>query len=466
MSARARFVKKIEKGIAMPGPTATEVFAAQVPRYTSYPTVPQFGSGIGAAAYRDWLGALPEGMPLSLYVHIPFCDTLCWFCARNTTVVNNYAPVREYCALLLSELERIADALGGRHPLTHIHWGGGSPTILERADMLRLNEAIRARFSVAADAEVAMEIDPRGFDETLCRTLADCGVTRASIGLQDCDPKVQRAINRIQPDEVVGNAFYLLREHGISNLNLDLVYGLPHQSRASFSRNLDLALWLDPDRIAIFGYAHVPGFKKHQLLIDEASLPGIQARLALADQAARVLCGHGYEAIGIDHFALPADSLARAARNRTMRRNFQGYTADRAPALIGLGASAIGGLPQGYVQNASTVPAYRAALEAGRLPAAKGLRLSPEDRLRGEVIQEIMCFLSADVGAICENHGYPASHLDQALESLRPLERSGYLAIRRHEIVIDPDYRQAARLAAAGFDAYLNKAEARHAVTA
>jgi oxygen-independent coproporphyrinogen-3 oxidase len=447
----------------MPNPSA--IFAAQVPRYTSYPTAPHFSS-LGVAAYAAWLEALPPGAPVSLYIHVPFCDTLCWFCACNTTVVNNYAPVQDYCGMLLKELALVASRLGRRHPVTHIHWGGGSPTLLSDRDMRGITAAIHAGFDVAANAEIAVEIDPRGFTPSLARSLAACGVTRASIGLQDCSQKVQRAINRIQSDEEVGFTTYQLRENGIRNINLDLVYGLPHQTPEGFEKNLDLALWLHPDRVAIFGYAHVPHFKKHQALIPEAALPGVGQRMALARQAADTLCAHGYEAVGIDHFALPHDGLAKAAHDRSLRRNFQGYTTDTSAALIALGASAIGRLPQGYVQNAPTVPRWREAVAAGQLPVAKGHLLTAEDRLRAEVIQEIMCFLDADAGEICVRQGFEPDHLDAAIAGLAPLAEAGHLAIRGRHIAVNPMQRQAARLASAAFDAYLAQGQARHAPAA
>jgi oxygen-independent coproporphyrinogen-3 oxidase len=444
----------------------SEIFAAQVPRYTSYPTAPHFTAQVDATAYAGWLEALEPGAPLSLYVHVPFCDTLCWFCACHTTVVNNYGPVQDYCDRLIAELELISRHLQGRHPVTHIHWGGGSPTILSPDDMHRLNNAIRTHFDVAANAEFAVEIDPRGFDRRMAGSLAACGVTRASIGLQDCSAKVQQAINRVQSDEETGFTTYLLRESGISHINLDLVYGLPHQSSDGFDRNLDLALWLHPDRIAIFGYAHVPHFKKHQALIPEAALPDIEARMSLARQATATLCAHGYGAVGIDHFALPDDPLFKAAANRSLRRNFQGYTTDTGSALIALGASAIGLLPQGYVQNLAAVPSYRSTIDEGRLPAAKGRALTAEDRLRASVIEEIMCFLDVDVADICRRHGYPDDHLDDCFAGLKTLVEGGYAGIEGRKIRVNPLFRQAARLVAASFDAYLAPGSGRHAMTA
>lgn len=446
--------------------TTSEIFSARVPRYTSYPTAPHFRPGFSDATYREWLAGLPAGAPLSLYIHIPFCDTLCWFCACHTTVVNNYAPVRDYCTLLLLEISAIAAALPRRHPVSHIHWGGGSPTLLADTDMRQLDTAIRTQFDVIQDAEVAVEIDPRGFDAARAATLAACGVTRASIGLQDCDPKVQRAINRIQPDEDLGRTTYLLRERGIANINLDLVYGLPYQTEDSFARNLDLALWLDPQRIAIFGYAHVPSFKKHQALIAESTLPDVDLRRRLAQQAEYTLRASGYDAIGLDHFAHRDDSLAMAARNGTLRRNFQGYTSDTATALIGIGASAIGSTPQGYVQNFSAVPAYRARLKSGRLPVTKGIALTDDDRLRRHVIEQIMCFLSVDLRMCCEQFGRKANALDNILPSLQPLLECGALSVADRLITIDPNCRPATRLACAAFDAYLQGSQTQHAISA
>ena len=444
----------------------TDIFAAQLPRYTSYPTAPHFTPDIQGAAYGEWLEQMEPGTPLSLYVHVPFCDTLCWFCACHTTVVNNYRPVSDYCDFLIRELELVSRHLSGRHPVTHIHWGGGSPTLLSDTDMRRLDAAVRSRFDVAANAEFAVEIDPRGFTQGMAATLAACGVTRASIGLQDCSPKVQRAINRVQSDEEIQATTHWLRDNGINRLNLDLVYGLPHQTAEGIGRNLDLALGLHPDRIAIFGYAHVPHFKKHQALISETDLPDVAARMALAQQAAATLCEHGYRAVGIDHFALPHDAMAKALDNRSLRRNFQGYTTDTAPALLALGASAIGFLPQGYLQNLTATPVWREAIGAGRLAAAKGRMLTSEDRLRRAVIEEIMCFLDADIGEICHRYNFPVSHLDGCMTRLQPLLAQDIVTLTGRKLTINPLYRQAARLAAAAFDAYLAPQESRHAVTA
>lgn len=443
-----------------------KIFAARVPRYTSYPTAPHFHAGIGDAQYRDWLGQLRPGTAISLYLHIPFCDTLCWFCGCHTTVVNNYAPVKAYSSLLLREMQEVAQLLGQRHPVSHIHWGGGSPTMLAHADMVHLTAAIGDMFPLAPDVETAVEIDPRGFDAAKAATLAACGLTRASIGVQDCDPKVQKAINRVQPVEDIERSVRLLRDHAIHDISLDLIYGLPHQTAESFERTLNLAIQLAPRRIAIFGYAHVPSFKKHQALIPESALPGTAQRMALAQQAEYTLRAAGYQPIGLDHFAHPDDPMARAARDGTVKRNFQGYTVDDAPVLIGLGVSAISALPQGYLQNASSVAGYRAALNDGRLPVARGIALSDEDRLRRDVIEQIMCFLRADLGEICLRHGKQVHSLDWALNELEPLRMEGALLVSGRLITINPAMRPAARLASAVFDAFLEAGTVRHSLSA
>ena len=446
--------------------TALQLLAARVPRYTSYPTAPHFSHAVQGPLYQSWLETLPAETPISLYLHIPFCDTLCWFCACHTTVVNNYAPVEEYCRLLQSEIEAVATLIGRRQPVTHIHWGGGSPTLLDGADMRQLTALLHERFDVAPTAEIAVEIDPRGFDARLARTLADCGVTRASIGLQDCDPKVQRAINRIQTDDELRNAVSLLRRNGIGRINLDLVYGLPYQTSTGLDRNIDIALALEPSRVALFGYAHVPSFKKHQALIPEEALPDTEARFALAQLAEKRLLAAGFEPVGLDHFARPDDDMAIAARTGTLRRNFQGYTSDSARTLIGFGASAISMLPQGYAQNSTTVANYREALEAGFLPISKGFVLGPEDRLRRHVIEQIMCFLKVDLAACCTAYDLPIDTLDWALPALAPLSSAGAVSINGRTILVSTGMRAASRLACAVFDAYLETGKAKHSLSA
>jgi oxygen-independent coproporphyrinogen-3 oxidase len=446
-------------------PKHSELFAVNVPRYTSYPTAPHFHSGINEETYRRWLADLTLGAPLSFYLHIPFCDTLCWFCGCNTTVVNNYRPVEEYVALLLREIELVVDALPGRPQVSHIHWGGGSPTILNAADIQRLAEDLRLHFDILPQAEFAIEIDPRGLRLETVKALAKAGLTRASIGLQDCDAQVQHAINRVQTDAETANAIAMLRGEGITSVNLDLIYGLPHQTLAGWRRTLDFAIGLDPDRLAVFGYAHVPQFKKHQALIPEVALPGVEARLDMTQLAQDIICGHGYVAIGLDHFAKPDDAMAKAAGTGALSRNFQGYTTDQGASLLGLGASSIGSLPQGYVQNFPTVPLYRPFIEKGRLPIMRGKELSEDDRIRRRAIEELMCRMEVDLEELAHDAGMAPSLFAAPLDRLAPLIAEGVVERRGMKIKVPRAWTAALRLAASAFDEYLPREKAVHSLS-
>jgi oxygen-independent coproporphyrinogen-3 oxidase len=445
-------------------PHPSQLFAARVPRYTSYPTAPHFNADVDEGTYRTWLKTLPAGGPVSFYLHIPFCDSLCWFCGCHTKIVNHYGPVRRYCDDLIREIALVAEALPGRMRIAHLHWGGGSPTMLTASDIQRLMETIRHRFDLSPDAECAIEIDPRGFTAAMARQWADAGINRASIGLQDSDPKVQKAINRIQSEAETRAAVEALRAVGVRSINLDLLYGLPHQTAESWAATLAFALSLDPDRLAVFGYAHMPSFKKHQALIAESALPGIETRFAMAEMARDFFCRHGYQPVGLDHFAKPRDSLAVAARAGTLARNFQGYTADPAQVLLGLGASAIGSLPQGYVQNLAEVPKWRAALEQGQFPIARGLALSEEDRIRRTVIERLMCDLKADLGPLANRPGGDGL-LAECRATLDPLVRDGIVTFDGRKVTIAPAWRAASRLVCAAFDQYLPSGAARHSIS-
>ena len=445
--------------------TILELFSAQVPRYTSYPTAPHFNASVDGAVYRQWLSRLDPKKPLSLYLHIPFCDTLCWFCGCHTSVVNNYAPVRDYCRLIAREIELVSRALPARMPVTHIHWGGGSPTLLNADDIKRLDETIRAHFDVAKNAEFAIEADPRGLTQATVDALAQAGLTRASIGVQDCNPAVQRAINRLQADEETIDAIDMFRGAGVTSLNLDLLYGLPKQSLDTWQETLDFTCWLNPDRIAVFGYAHVPHFKKHQNLILTQDLPDVETRFQMAEMARQRLTAQGYVAIGLDHYARPGDSLAQALQAGTLVRNFQGYTADQAQTLIGLGASSIGSLPDGYVQNIAAVPAYRAALAEDKLPVARGFALSEADRVRRDVIQQLMCNMRADLGEIATQHRQNPEIFADAMDRLAPLSRNGVVTIEDGKVAVPQEWACAVRLAASAFDQYLPVGSAIHSAS-
>src|SRR5262249_22135102 len=346
----------------------------KVPRYTSYPTAPHFTAAIGPDTYAQWLAALPEAATLSLYIHVPYCKELCLYCGCHTKMVHRPEPLQAYARRLAGEIALVARTLAGCK-VVHIHWGGGTPSILGPGALIELSANIAERFDLTQIREYAIELDPRRIDPALAQALAQIGFNRVSLGIQDFAPQVQEAIGRVQPFETVTRAVRMLREAGIADMNFDLMYGLPRQTVRDVQESAWTAATLQARRIALFGYAHVPWLKPHQRLIDTAALPGAAGRLEQAEAARTMLLALGYQAVGFDHFALPDDDLAIAARTGKLHRNFQGYTTDGADALIGLGASAIGRLPQGFVQNAPAIGTYSAAIDAGRHATAKGVAL-------------------------------------------------------------------------------------------
>lgn len=435
----------------------------RIPRYTSYPTAVAFHSGVDAATVDGWLAALDPSVPVSLYLHVPFCRRMCWYCGCHTVVANTAAPVEAYARDLISEARLLAARLPGRMRLAHVHWGGGTPSILGPDAWRRVDAAIRELFDVAEDAEIAVELDPRTMTAKMVAALAETGVTRASLGVQDFDARVQEAVNRIQPFTMVADAVARLRGAGIEALNLDLMYGLPHQDELSVARTAREALSLAPDRIALFGYAHVPWMKRHQRLIEERDLPDAVSRLAQFQAASSVFAAAGYAVIGLDHFAKPDDRLALAASEGRLRRNFQGYTDDAAPVLLGLGASAISALPQGFAQNAAAVPDWRAAVFAGRLPVVRGIAPTAEDRLRAALIERLMCGMALDIGAVCREHGNRPTRFATALARLDAMAADGLLVREGWRLRVTPVGRVFLRSIAAVFDGRLEITEGRHA---
>ena len=433
-----------------------------MPRYTSYPTAPHFHPGVTAETYLGWLGGLPSTARLSLYLHVPFCAQMCWYCGCHTKVVRRYQPVADYAGSLLKEAALVADALPPGPRVLQLHWGGGTPTMLSGDDFQRLTDSLRAAFRFDAEVEIAVEVDPRTLDAEKVRALAAAGVTRASLGVQDFTAAVQEAINRVQPYEVTARAVDLLRDAGIGGINFDLMYGLPRQWVADLLRSIDLAASLAPDRIALFGYAHVPWMKTHQRLIKDSELPDETARWAQAEAAAARLQALGYLRVGLDHFARPEDPLARAASEDRLRRNFQGYTDDPAEALIGLGASAIGSLPQGYVQNVVPIRDYQAAVAAGRPAVLRGRRLSADDRLRRAVIEDLMCRLKVDLAGLCAGFDADPADFAEEIAALDGMAADGLVEIEGSEIRVTEAGRPLVRSAAAVFDRYLKSGTARH----
>ena len=436
----------------------------RIPRYTSYPTAPHFSAAVGATSYRSWLSALPDEARLSLYLHVPFCRQMCWYCGCHTSVVNSYEPVAHYRDLLLREIDLVAAELPAVHPVADVQWGGGTPTILTPDDFAAVCERLRVRFAFSPATAMSVEIDPRGLTREMAAALARNGATRASLGVQDFDPEVQRAINRIQSFDATERAVDWLRAEGIGDVAIDLIYGLPHQSLDSIVATVDAVMALEPQQVALFGYAHVPWMKRHQRLIDERALPETPARWALYWAAAGRLAGHGMVAVGLDHFAAAGSALAEAAAAHKLQRNFQGYTTSAAPSILGFGASAIGTLPQGYAQNAAKTSDYRAAISAGRLATARGMRIDDDDRLRRDVIAALMCGLEADVAAICSAHGYEETALDRELAALSPFAADGIGAVAGRTVTVEANARPFVRSVCTAFDAYWTAgAEQRHA---
>ncbi|MGY8662449.1 oxygen-independent coproporphyrinogen III oxidase [Bradyrhizobium sp. UFLA05-109] len=434
----------------------------RLPRYTSYPTAPHFSPAVGADTYGRWLAELPTNVSASLYLHVPFCRKMCWYCGCHTQIARRDDLIAAYQQTLRREVDLVADTIDRRTKVAHIHFGGGTPTIMAPEAFTELMAAIRQAYFVLPSAEIAIEIDPRALTPEMTAALALAGVNRASLGVQSFDPRVQLAINRVQSFEQTAAVTRSLRRAGIKGVNFDLIYGLPHQTIASCLDTVRRSLELEPDRFSVFGYAHVPTFKKHQRKIDEAFLPDGPARHDQACAIANALKDEGYVQIGLDHFARPDDAMALAFESKTLRRNFQGYTTDVSDVLLGFGASAIGHVSQGYVQNEVSIVTYAKAIEAGRLATVKGYALTGDDRLRADIIERIMCDYGADLGAICARHGARADSMLQSAPRLKTLISDGVVRLDGDWLAVARDSRFLVRSVAAAFDAHLDAAKQLH----
>ncbi|KAA9010089.1 oxygen-independent coproporphyrinogen III oxidase [Histidinibacterium aquaticum] len=432
------------------------LFEARVPRYTSYPTAPNFSAEFGPDFQAECLASVDPAEPISVYIHIPFCERLCWFCACHTQGTRTLTPVEHYVEALETEISRTAAALPSGTRMGRLHWGGGTPTILPPPLIRRLAQALKAAIPPAEEFDFSVEIDPTMVDAEKIAALAAEGMTRASIGIQDFDRTVQEAIGRLQSFDATRGCVEDLRANGIGSLNVDLVYGLPHQDAARLADTVDKVMQLEPDRAAIFGYAHVPWASKRQKLIDETALPGGVERYELAQLAAEMFNGAGFETIGIDHFARPEDALAEAARTGTLRRNFQGYTEDSCQVLVGLGASSISRFPEGYTQNAPATAAWHQRVAAGDHTAAKGYRMTPDDRLRARAIEEIMCRFALDPVDVSTEFGSDPNAL--AADCARVKARFGSAVVPIGSgFQIAPGYEPLTRLIASVFDAHMGQ---------
>ncbi|WP_230531492.1 oxygen-independent coproporphyrinogen III oxidase [Microvirga roseola] len=434
----------------------------RLPRYTSYPTAPQFSAAIGHEAYGEWLASLQDGATASLYLHVPFCRSMCWYCGCHTTITQRDAPIADYLEVLRREIDLVGDRLSTPLPVRHVHFGGGTPTVMEPSELLALVDLMRQRFSLDRETEIAVEIDPRTLTRAMIAALGEAGVTRASLGVQSFDPAVQRAINRVQSFEQTARATEGLRAAGVRGVNFDLIYGLPHQTVESCIDTVHRSIELRPERFSVFGYAHVPSFKKHQRKIDEAMLPDGAARYEQAEAIAEALVAAGYWRIGLDHYALPEDSMVQAQVGGSLHRNFQGYTTDPSDVLIGFGASAIGRLTQGYAQNEVVLGRYAERILQGELATAKGYALTADDRLRADLIERVMCDFRVDLMQVCGRHGVAPESILQSIPRLRMLESDGIIRLDGSVLSVSDDTRFLVRSVASLFDAYLGQSGRTH----
>jgi oxygen-independent coproporphyrinogen-3 oxidase len=387
---------------------------------------------------------------------------LCWYCGCNTRVVNSHKPVGAYVDALLQEIELTADAIGGPLKVEALHFGGGTPNILAPGDLDRIFGTLRRFFNFTPGAEIAMEIDPRELTPEFIAAARRNGLNRASVGVQDIDEAVQNAINRQQPWEVTAAAVNGLRDAGVPSVNVDLLYGLPYQTEATVRETIGRMIALNPDRIALFGYAHVPWMKPAQKLLPEDAMPDSPSRHAQQTAAASMLEDAGYVRIGLDHYARATDSMAKALAAGDVHRNFQGYTTDGADSLIGFGASSIGKLHGGYVQNMTTVVEWRGAIAAGKLPVAKGIALTEDDRLRSAIIERLMCDFRVDLGDFADQPGLQGDHLQTELQRLQTFVDDELLVRNGMSLVVTEAGRPFVRAMAAVFDTYFGKSTARH----
>ncbi|MDD5260347.1 MAG: oxygen-independent coproporphyrinogen III oxidase [Methylacidiphilales bacterium] len=429
------------------------------PRYTSYPTAPQFtekftGPDLLEEIRRTHLEKNPP--PLSLYYHLPFCKSVCFYCGCNVTFTRDRSRGNAYIEALRQEMDLVMPYLKPRRPVVQLHWGGGTPTFCTPEQLSRLFGSIRERFEFAPDAEIGVEVDPRETSPEHLQVLGSVGFNRLSVGIQDFDPKVQEAVNRLQSEEATRATIDEARKNGFQSVSVDLMYGLPLQTASTFATTLDRVLALDPDRLALFNFAYLPAQIRHQKAIREADLPSPREKLAIFKLAVERLLGAGYAYIGMDHFAKPGDDLRLAQAAGKLHRNFQGYTTHAEADLYAFGVSSISSLGRVYAQNRKKVGEYMAEVEAGRLPVMRGLRLTDEDLLRRHVIMRLMCDFELDMERVEREFGIDFhEHFSPALETLKPMEEAGLLEILPSKITVRPTGRFLIRNIAMCFDAYL-----------
>jgi oxygen-independent coproporphyrinogen-3 oxidase len=439
------------------------------PRYTSYPPATKFTEAI---AWEQLAARIEENnrapRDLSLYFHIPFCETLCWFCGCTTVITLNHDKGRDYVEALGREVARMAPRLHPQRPVVQLHWGGGSPTFLRPDEIRRLGQIIHQHFRFSPDIEAGVEVDPRRLTRDHLVALREIGFNRASMGVQDFNPRVQQAVHRIQPRELTQQALNWMRELGFGSINLDLIYGLPFQTLESFNETLDIVLEMKPDRLAVFSYAHVPWIKPSQKILEREVLPAPETKLQLLKLVIEKLTADGqYVYIGMDHFARPTDELAVAQRQKKLQRNFQGYSTRAGADIYAFGMSSISQIPDAYWQNEKELPQWQAAVDAGRVPVHRGYFLTAEDKIRRETIMRVMCDLSLDYAALSQTFALNfEEHFAKELAALAPFEADGLVRRRPGGLDVTDAGRLFIRNIAMVFDATLApENERRHSRT-
>ncbi len=429
------------------------------PRYTSYPTADRFVEAFDARALRDWLAKRGVGgvsRPLSLYFHIPFCNTICYYCACNKIITKDHGRSAKYLKYLDKEIELQSEALGGSRQVTQLHLGGGTPTFLSHEEMRQLMDSVRSRFQLMPNGEYSIEVDPRKVDFDTVELLADLGFNRMSVGVQDFNPEVQAAVNRIQSIEETKLVMDAARATGFKSISMDLIYGLPKQNVISFNRTLEEVLALSPDRISLYSYAHLPGLFKPQRRIVSEQLPSADTKLQILQLAIRRLTDEGYVYIGMDHFAKPDDELTVAQRQGRLHRNFQGYSTQAECDLLAFGVSAIGKIGPVYSQNVKTLDEYYDILDRDELPVLRGIELTADDLLRRAIIQALMCHFELSIESIEIAHLIKfREYFADELEDLRAMEEAGLLKVSDEWISVLPPGRLLVRGIAMVFDRYL-----------
>jgi oxygen-independent coproporphyrinogen-3 oxidase len=440
-------------------PVLIRKYDASGPRYTSYPTADRFVEAFGEVQFKQWLAKRNIGaasLPLSVYVHLPFCDRLCYYCGCNKVVTRDHGRSAKYIKYLEKELQLVGGLLGSERRIGQLHWGGGTPTFLAREDMAALMALLDAQFERDAAAEISIEVDPRSAEPGSITFLGGLGFNRLSIGVQDFDHAVQQAVHRIQSEAETKRVIEEARASGFRSVNLDLIYGLPKQTLDSFNATLDKVVALEPDRIALYSYAHLPALFKPQRRIREAELPSPEAKLQILTLAIGRLTGAGYVYIGMDHFAKPSDELAMAQGQGRLQRNFQGYSTHPESDMLGFGVSAIGRVGPTYYQNAKSLDDYYGALDQGRLPVMRGLELSADDLLRRAVIQALICQFRVSIESIELAHLIDFRRtFAEELTDLRRLEADGLVEIQPEWITVTPRGRLLVRTICMVFDKYL-----------